>query len=198
MKLFNQFMIILLYSCCISYSSSNNFHLDLDSPEIEARNFLWKETSAKHGLESIANNVVKWRENLKQEINHLLQALPQESKKKIVEKADKLNVKAWESLKVSDYIMFARDGNRDIFQKELNSRREKVIDLVVAELLTNNGKYMDQVANGLWLILEESTWVYPAHIGAQKAGEGLPDPKVTKNINVSFNPIFYHFSGTNC
>jgi len=48
---------------------------------------------------------------------------------------------------------------------------------VIGELLS--GKYMDQIANGLWLILEESTWVFPAHIGAQHEGKGLPDPSVS-------------------
>jgi hypothetical protein len=35
---------------------------------------------------------------------------------------------------------------------------------------------MNHIADGVWLILEESTWEEPAHLKAQKAGIGLPDP----------------------
>ncbi|CAG2180743.1 unnamed protein product, partial [Oppiella nova] len=50
------------------------------------------------------------------------------------------------------------------------------MDLVLGELLTDNKTYVEQIANGLWLILEESTWTWPAHLYMQKAGEGMPDP----------------------
>jgi len=50
------------------------------------------------------------------------------------------------------------------------------MDLVLGELLTDNKTYVEQIANGLWLILEESMWTWPAHLSMQKAGEGMPDP----------------------
>ncbi len=43
-------------------------------------------------------------------------------------------------------------------------------------MLTEEGTYINHIADGIWLILEESTWISPAHLGAQKAGKGLPDP----------------------
>jgi hypothetical protein len=43
-------------------------------------------------------------------------------------------------------------------------------------MLTEKGKYMNHIADGVWLILEESTWVLPAGLRGQKEGKGLPDP----------------------
>ena len=40
-----------------------------------------------------------------------------------------------------------------------------------------SGKYLDQIANGIWLICEESFWGVPAHLYIQKADLGLPDPR---------------------
>src|SRR5581483_11289176 len=74
------------------------------------RNYLWKETNAKHGIESINANLVKWRDNLREQIATSLQSFPQESKKKLIEKADTLNIEEWKSLKVSNYIMFVEMG----------------------------------------------------------------------------------------
>jgi len=86
-----------------------------------------------------------------------------------------------------------------VYERELSKRKSKLINLVLAELLMKrNGKYMDQIANGLWLQLEESTWVWPAHIGYQHAGQGLPDPTVNKsNLGLILNRNIIAFSGTN-
>jgi hypothetical protein len=35
---------------------------------------------------------------------------------------------------------------------------------------------MNHIVDGLWLILEESTWTDPPHLYMQKANYGLPDP----------------------
>jgi hypothetical protein len=46
---------------------------------------------------------------------------------------------------------------------------------VLAECLEGKGRFMDDIANGIWLICEESFWGAPAHLYMQKAGPGLPD-----------------------
>jgi hypothetical protein len=47
--------------------------------------------------------------------------------------------------------------------------------LILAECLEGKGRFADDIANGVWLICEETYWGAPAHLGAQKAGVGLPD-----------------------
>ena len=37
------------------------------------------------------------------------------------------------------------------------------------------GRFLDDIADGIWAICEESFWGVPAHMGAQKRGVGLPD-----------------------
>ena len=68
-----------------------------------------------------------------------------------------------------------RDGNRGRYETLLFSRRGKLADLVLGELLEGQGRFTDAIADGLWLICEESYWGVPAHVGAQKRGPGLPD-----------------------
>jgi hypothetical protein len=42
-------------------------------------------------------------------------------------------------------------------------------------MFQRKGRFLDQIVNGIWAVCEESFWGVPAHIGAQKAGRGLPD-----------------------
>ena len=45
----------------------------------------------------------------------------------------------------------------------------------MAECVEAKGRFADEIANGVWLICEESFWGVPAHLSAQRAGVGLPD-----------------------
>ena len=46
---------------------------------------------------------------------------------------------------------------------------------MVAEVFENKGRFLDDIANGIWAICEESYWGVPAHLGMQRKGTGLPD-----------------------
>lgn len=109
-----------------------------------------------------------WRQQLRD--------LPVEVKDKIIRDADTANVFTWPSLLASKYLEYKRNGNRTNYESDINLRRAKLSQLVAGEMLRQDGTYIPQIANGLWLILEESTWVSPAHIVVQQAGAGLVDP----------------------
>lgn len=96
-----------------------------------------------------------------------------------------LNV-PWEVLPATLALEFQRNGNRSHYEAARDRRRRKLQDLVVAECMEAQGRFADEIANGIWLICEETFWGVPAHLGAQKAGVGLPD--VTE-------PIVELFSG---
>ncbi len=74
-----------------------------------------------------------------------------------------------------EYLDFLRTGNRSRFSSIYNKRREALSTLILAEILEGNSRFMDAIANGIWAICEETSWVIPAHISVQKAGVGLPD-----------------------
>ncbi|MBN1642140.1 MAG: heparinase II/III family protein [Anaerolineae bacterium] len=81
----------------------------------------------------------------------------------------------WSLLLATRYLDYARVGNRSRFQDLSFSRRGKLGALVLAECIENQGRFLDEIANGIWLICEESSWCIPAHIGVQRAGTDLPD-----------------------
>jgi len=103
------------------------------------------------------------------------EALPQDVRTALVKNAEKANTGAWPMMLATDELEFKRVGNRTHFETLSFGRRARLADLVLGECVAANGKYLDQIANGVWLICEESFWGVPAHLGAQKAGEGLAD-----------------------
>ena len=93
-------------------------------------------------------------------------------KKQIIEKADSLVNKEYPSIYATEYMMFRKNGNRTVYQKKYYERREDMFTLALAEYLEKNGKYTDKLCDLVWLILEETTWVLPAHNKIAPGGNG--------------------------
>ena len=157
-------LLVLLLICCFNLQFIVG-HKD--------RNILFNEYKGK---EKTLENIEVWKNTLRQDFVKSLQKLPENVKKGIIENADKELKIEWEPLLVTNFLEFKLNGNRDHYETKNFNRRKRLEALVLGELLTQSGKYLNHVANGLWLLMEESTWTWPAHLGMQKAGVGLPDP----------------------
>jgi hypothetical protein len=81
----------------------------------------------------------------------------------------------WVVPKASVFLDFVRDGNRSRYEAISFGRRGRLAELVLAEAIEGQGRFIDDILNGIWTLAEESFWGVPAHIGAQKRGPGLPD-----------------------
>lgn len=66
-------------------------------------------------------------------------------------------------LLASDFMAYALAGDRQAFERPYFARRHHLIRTAVGECLAWDGRYMQDVADGLWLLCEESTWVVSAH-----------------------------------
>ena len=83
------------------------------------------------------------------------------------------------------YLEYRYTGNRSNYESVWSERRKMLHCLVLAECMEGKGRFLDAIANVVWAICEESSWTFPAHIGAQKAGSGLPD--VTEPVVALFS-----------
>ncbi|SJZ98115.1 Heparinase II/III-like protein [Chitinophaga eiseniae] len=138
------------------------------------RNYLYTAWSEANGNAAFSN--MSWRENQRRHMQDVIRQLPDVMRARMLADADKAMNFTWPALPASLYLQFRDNGNRVNFENAQFERRKILSALVVGELAGGNGKYIPQIANGLWAIMEESTWVLPAHVGAQKAGTGLADP----------------------
>ncbi len=103
------------------------------------------------------------------------QALPQQAREAIVTAAVQDLKQPWPSLPASVFMDFKRNGNRSRFEQLHFPRRNRLRLAALAECIENQGRFLDDIMDGIWLICEESFWGVSAHLGAQKAGTGLPD-----------------------
>lgn len=61
------------------------------------------------------------------------------------------------------YLNFSRTGNRVNFEGPYFRRRDMLMIFTLAELAEQKGRFTDRIVDGAWHIMEESTWILPAH-----------------------------------
>ena len=101
--------------------------------------------------------------------------LPADAAAALVQAGERQLATPWEVLPATLALEFKRNGNRSRYEAARDRRRRKLQDLALAECVEAKGRFSDEIANGIWLVCEETFWGVPAHLGAQKAGTGLPD-----------------------
>jgi hypothetical protein len=103
------------------------------------------------------------------------QALSDSVRHFYIKQAEELLNYQWPALPATLYLEFKRDGNRNHYEEPHFDRRTRLGQLIIGECMEGRGRFLDDIANGIWVICEESFWGLPAHMSAQKAGVGLPD-----------------------
>jgi hypothetical protein len=159
-----------IFSFLVSFFLGNSFV----HAQYQPRNLLTKEISATE-VKSIVANLPAWRATTKEKILNELKDLSKADKESLLKFGEKYLTYSWPALPAYNYLDFVRNGNRDIFQGKVGERRAALYCLVMAELIEAKGRFLPQIVNGIWATCEESTWCWPAHIGAQ-GKIGLPDP----------------------
>ncbi|MCF7689700.1 MAG: heparinase II/III-family protein [Cephaloticoccus sp.] len=101
--------------------------------------------------------------------------VPAHHRATLIAEGEKMLVQPWAALPASLWLGYVRTGDRAEFQAACFGRRQQLIRLVFAECLEGQGRFTEAVADGLWLICEETSWCLPAHLRMQTRGYGLPD-----------------------
>lgn len=103
-------------------------------------------------------------------------ALPDSVRRAHIQQGEQALGYAWPTLSATLLLDYARNGDRTRHKAAYNERRDKLAQLALAECMEGKGRFVDAIANGLWAICEESSWVIPAHLDKlQRAGKDLPD-----------------------
>jgi hypothetical protein len=101
--------------------------------------------------------------------------IPVKVREEYIKMGEKELGKKWEVLPASVFLDYKKNGNRTRYEDICFGRRERLISFVLAEVFENKGRFIDEIANGIWLVCEETYWGIPAHVGAQTRGTDLPD-----------------------
>ncbi|HEX9485108.1 MAG TPA: hypothetical protein VF929_11035, partial [Gemmatimonadaceae bacterium] len=104
-------------------------------------------------------------------------ATPAAVRTSFISAAEKQIGVAWGTLPATVALRFSRDGDRSEYDRINTERRQRLTTLVMAEVFENRGRFLDEIANGIWAISEQTFWGSTAHLSLQKAGVGLPDAR---------------------
>lgn len=89
--------------------------------------------------------------------------LPADLKEKLIENGKACLNYSYPSLTAADFMDFYRTGNRSRYQDKQFLRRTALDCLVLAECAEHQGRFLDDIINGIYLICEENAWQLPAH-----------------------------------
>lgn len=86
-----------------------------------------------------------------------------EFKNHIIDNVKKSINEQYPFLPASVYMQFKRNGNRTEYENIYFKRRNLLQSFFSAEMCEGQGRFTDLMIDGIWGILDESTWVLPAH-----------------------------------
>jgi len=93
----------------------------------------------------------------------------------LMREADQLLHQPCPQLPATLYMEYARTGNRSHYEGSYFRRRFHFSTLVLAEVLSHSGRYLDEIINYLRTICEEASWCIPAH-AERLPNDVLPRP----------------------
>ncbi|GAB3999315.1 heparinase II/III-family protein [Spirosoma daeguense] len=92
-----------------------------------------------------------------------------------LKKAESYLTYQWPSITATKSLLYERTGDRDQYQALSFDKRAVLGTLLLGEIYENKGRFIDQIADGVWSICEESFWGVPAHLPRGKEYSGLMD-----------------------
>lgn len=76
----------------------------------------------------------------------------------------------WLHIPATMSLAYVRTGDRDAYQGLSFQKRRVLGTLLLGEIAENQGRFVDQIVNGVWSICEESFWGVPAHLPGNVEG----------------------------
>lgn len=105
------------------------------------------------------------------------EALDREAVAAVLGEAEKDRAQPWPHTLLSDYARYWRDGVRVACEEPVGELRRRTSAAVAAAAITGDESWLDQAADGLQLLCEQTTWCWAAHESfATARNEVVPDP----------------------
>lgn len=82
----------------------------------------------------------------------------------------------WKVLRATDYLELLRSGNRQAQEHRLMANAHALGHLMIAELAEGEGRFLDDILNGVFLFCENTSWAMADHLYKfQKSKSPVPD-----------------------
>ncbi|MEX2639313.1 MAG: heparinase II/III family protein [Balneolales bacterium] len=95
------------------------------------------------------------------------EALPGHLRQLYIDEGEKFLDHVWASVPAVSFLEYERTGNRQLQQSYQDEIEDPLRALFMAELFEGEGRFTDQIINGVWAMSEMSTWSMVAHLGSE-------------------------------
>lgn len=93
----------------------------------------------------------------------------------IIKTGEKYLGHCWKAPRLSDYLLFDSCGNRNAMEKPYNEDNNAFASLLAAELVEGSGRFLKDIADGVFHYCELTSWAISAHIAKfSKTGSAMP------------------------
>ena len=159
----------------------------------EKRNLLTDSFTRKLVAESICIDK-SWIKYPSYNDREAWEQLPEELRKETIKVGEKHLGYNWPRITATMYLEFTRSGDRGIVDRAISRQREILRSLVIAELMEGNGRFIDDIINGVFTYCEQTYWGMSATFYMYKTGfKGYDNPNtILPDIN---DPIIDLFVG---
>lgn len=89
---------------------------------------------------------------------------------------------SWPSIAATDFMDFSRTGDRRRYEEKYFAKRRAFNALVLAECAEDQGRFTDDIINGIFSLCEESAWQLPPHNSYVRDAPQLPLPDTTNPV----------------
>lgn len=90
-------------------------------------------------------------------------SLPQELRNAVISQGEKYLGYEYPVIRATDFMKFKRTGNRVNYENLYFERRYALNSLAAAECMEDQGRFVDDIINGIFALCEESAWQLPPH-----------------------------------
>ncbi len=90
-------------------------------------------------------------------------SLSEDAKAALLKTAEEYLQMEYTPILAHSYMRYEKNGNRSIYEGECMKRRKMTWHLFLGEYIEREGRFLEKLIDGIWLILDECSWVYPAH-----------------------------------
>ncbi len=88
--------------------------------------------------------------------------------------AERILAKPIPHLPLTEYLAFTYEGNRSRYETVYFERRSRLLALAMGELAERKGRFLPALMDVFWAILEETSWVIPAHNLCFETNQSVP------------------------
>jgi hypothetical protein len=108
--------------------------------------------------------------------------LPDAVKAALIAAGEAVLNETYPALTATAYLAYSRTGDRAAFEADYFARRRMLNAVVLAECVEGQGRFLDRIVDGVWLLCEESGWQLPAHNSYERGGKRLALPDPTRSV----------------